>query len=297
MTEAVLVTGITGNVGSIVAKHLKAAKVPVRAGVRNLQKTQSTYGNEYQYAEFDFEKPQTYPQAFQNVNKVFLVRPPAIADPKKITPLVDFARAAGIKQITFLSLMGIERNPLPPHYKIEKYIKASGVPYTFLRPSFFMQNLDTTHLYDIRENNQIFIPAGKAKVSFIDTRDIGEAAAISLSQAGHINKAYTLTGGELLDYYQVAEIFSRVLGRSIEYTSPSPLKFRRVMLERGLEPQFVNVMVVLYLTTRMGMAKKITPDLTRLLGRKAGTVEQYIRDYAHCWNARRELVPSGPNSQ
>jgi uncharacterized protein YbjT (DUF2867 family) len=146
-----------------------------------------------------------------------------------------------------------------------------------------MQNLNSTHCEDIRDRDDIFIPAGKSKSSFIDTRDIGEAGAIVLADEVHKNKAYTLTGSEALDYYEVARIFSEVLGRNIKYTNPSPLKFKKVMLQRGMNKEFVNVMVALYFTTRMGMAKKVTYDLENLLGRRPITVKQFVKDYESCW--------------
>ena len=69
---------------------------------------------------------------------------------------------------------------------------ASGIPYTFIRFSFFMQNLSTTHAQDIKERNDLFIPSGKARISFIDTRDIGEIIGRCLVEKGHENKAYTI---------------------------------------------------------------------------------------------------------
>ena len=143
-----------------------------------------------------------------------------------------------------------------------------------------MQNLNTTHCYDIKERNDIFIPCGKAKISFIDTRDIGEAGAKVLMESGHENKGYTLTGGEAINYYEVAEIFSDILERKIKYTNPSPLKFRKVMIDRGIKKEFVNVMVALYMTTRMGMAKQVTNEFERLLGRKPTNVRKYVEDYS-----------------
>ncbi len=284
MNSTILITGITGNVGSDVANHLLKLKVPFKAGVRDIQKARKALGSEIEFVEFDFEAPETYDYALKDVNKIFLMRPPALADvEKQIKPFIDFAALKGIEQIVFLSLMGIEKNPIPPHYKIEKLILKSGISYTFLRPSFFMQNLNTTHCFDIKERNDIFIPCGKAKVSFIDTRDIGEVGAIALLEDKHKNKAYTLTGGEALDYYQVADSFTAILGRKITYSNPSPLKFRKTMIQRGIKKEFANVMVMLYITTRLGMAKSVTNDLEMILNRKPASIEQYIRDYYDCW--------------
>lgn len=284
MMGKILVTGFTGNVGSFVGKYLKEKGINFKAAVRNVEKAIERYGSDIEYVEFDFEKSSTFDKALEDVDKIFLMRPPAVSDATKyVKPFIEKAKEKGIKQIVFISLMGIEHNPLPPHYKIEKFIVESGIPYTFLRPSFFMQNLGTTHRFDIKENKDLFIPAGKSKSSFIDTRDIGEAAAKVLIEDNHLNKAYTLTGPEALDYYEVAEIFSKALGKKIIYSNPSPLRFRKVMITRGIDKTFANVMVGLYMSTKMGMAKKVTSELEKLLGRKPTSVEKYIQDYIDCW--------------
>ena len=284
MGNKVLVTGITGNVGYDVGKGLLKRSVKIKGAVRNPDKARETGLDGVEYVRFDFQDTSTYKEALKDVSKIFLMRPPQIADPKsQVKPFIEEAKKKGVEQIVFLSLMGIEKNPIPPHYKIEKYIRESEIPYTFLRPSFFMQNLNSTHCEDIRDRDDIFIPAGKSKSSFIDTRDIGEVGAIVLTEEEHKNKAYTLTGSEALDYYEVAKIFSEVLGRDIEYSNPSPLKFKKIMLQRGMDKDFVNVMVALYFTTRIGMAKRVTLDLEKLLKRKPTTVKQFIKDHVDCW--------------
>lgn len=138
----------------------------------------------------------------------------------------------------FLSLLGVEKNPIVPHHKIEKIIKKSGIPYTFLRPSFFMQNLISQHGEELRKEKEIYVPAGKGKTSFIDVRDIGTVTARILTENGHENKGYSLTGTEALDYYEVAEILSEELGETIKYVNPSVLQFRDKMLTKGIQKEF-----------------------------------------------------------
>ena len=105
-----------------------------------------------------------------------------------------------------------------------------------------MQNLNTTHREDILIRNELFIPVGKAKTSFIDTRYITEIAAISMTEERHINKAYTLTGHEAITYDEVASIMSDVLNRKVNYSNPGIFEFRRTLIQRGTPKEFANVM-------------------------------------------------------
>jgi uncharacterized protein YbjT (DUF2867 family) len=284
MPASYLVTGITGNVGEFVAEHLVRRGLAVRGAVTNVDKAKPKWEDRAELVRFDFHDAMTFDRALDGVKGIFLVRPPAITDPKPMLPFVQRAKELGVRHIVFLSLLGIERNPLPPHYRIEKYVKNSGIPYTFLRPSFFMQNLSTTHRDDIRDRNDIFIPAGKAPVSLVDTRDIGEAAATALvDPERYAGRGYTLTGPAALTYDEAAEIFTRVLGRRVTYSNPSAGEFRREMLRRGLPREFVNSMVALYFTTKLGLAKRVTTELETMLGRTPTSLEQYVRDYADCW--------------
>lgn len=117
------------------------------------------------------------------------------------------------------------------------------------------------------------------KTSFIDIRDIGEVAAKVLIEDGHQFKAYALTGSEALTYYEVAEIISKETNKNIIYTNPSVFTFRKRMMQKGLKNDFIMVMIGIYTTARLGLAKKITLDLEQLLGRKPTTLKQFTHDY------------------
>jgi uncharacterized protein YbjT (DUF2867 family) len=200
-----------------------------------------------------------------------------------MVPAIDAAKAAGVEQIVFLSLIGIEDNQRVPHYAVEQHLLTLGVPYTFLRCSFFMQNLSTTHRAEIRDKNEIYLPVGDGKTSFIDVRDIAAVAALALTTPGHGNKIYDLTGDEALDYYEVAKIFSEILQRPIVYRNPSTVGFLWRELRKGTPIAFAVVMTWLYSSTRKGMAAQITPDLQQLLGRPAITLRQFVTDYQDVW--------------
>lgn len=287
MANRILVTGATGNVGREVVRHLAAAGAPVVGAVLD-DADAARLANQQEAAvatvPFRFGAPETYAAAFAGVDRLFLMRPPQIADVRRyLFPVIDFAAEHDVAQIAFLSLLGAERNRMVPHYKVEQYLKAGAISYTFLRPSFYMQNLNTTHREEIRDDDVIAVPVGRAPTSFIDVRDIGAVAARVLTEEGHQDRAYALTGGEALDYYEVAEVFTQVLGRTIIYTNPSILAFLRRSLRRGVPLKFALVMVGLYTATRMGNADTVTDEVARLLGRAPITMRQYVEDYAGVW--------------
>ncbi len=272
--SSILITGASGNVGREVAKCLTQKNIPFLV---------TTHRQEEASAEkvyFDIEQAGTFLPVLEGVEKLFLIRPPQISDAKRyFLPLVQAAKQQGVKHIVFLSVLGVENIKFVPHAKIEQYIRESGIPYTFLRPSFFTQNIVNQHGDELRNDNTLYVPAGKGKTSFIDVRDIGEVAAKCLTEYGHRNHAYTLTGSEALTYYDVAKIFSEETGHTITYAHPTLWQFRKHMLAKGISSAYVNVMSVIYLTTMLGLAKQITPELATLLGRAPRTVREYAHDY------------------
>lgn len=128
--------------------------------------------------------------------------------------------------------MGADKNQLVPHAKIEALIQKSGIPYTFA-PGLFMQNLLNQHGEELINERTIFVPAGKGKTSFVNVADIGAAAAKVLTEAGHENKAYDLTGSEALNYYEVAELLSAEWNETIKYANPSVPAFWKKCPAKG----------------------------------------------------------------
>jgi len=282
MADKILVIGGTGNIGYPLIKYLNQQDIQIVAGTHNLQKAQAKFEglNNVEIKHFDFLDPSTFETAFDGVNKVFFVRPPQLAKPKQdMLPFLTFAKQKQIQQIVFVSLIGVEKNPMTPHHKIEQMILDLKIPYTFIRPSFFMQNLNTTHREDIQKNHDLFIPAGNARTSFIDTRDIGEVAGITLLNDKYLNQKLNITGPAALSYQEIAKIMTKILGTQITYSKPSLLKFRKIMLKRGIKKDFVNVMVMLYLITQLGNAKEVTDTVAKVLGHAPRTIQNYIYDY------------------
>jgi uncharacterized protein YbjT (DUF2867 family) len=298
MASNILVIGATGNVGREVLRLLSADDYPVSAAVRNPVKAQKKFDSNTRCVLFDFTNPDTFADAFAGINKLFLVRPPAIADINQITPALNAAKQAGVEEIVFLSIIGADKNRIVPHYAIERAIEQLNIPATFLRCSFFMQNLNTTHREDIRLRDRLFMPAGSGKTSFIDVRDIAAVAVKILTEEQDraneeliSNRAYVgvasrnenLTGAVALTYSEVATIFTTVLGRSIHYTNPSIPIFIWQMLRQGFPLKFVLVMVGIYTTARFGLAGLVTSDVWKLLDRPPILMQQYVKDYREYW--------------
>ncbi|HBV87737.1 MAG TPA: NAD(P)-dependent oxidoreductase [Desulfosporosinus sp.] len=281
--KKILVTGVTGNVGRYVCSSLLDMGEPVKAGLISMSAAKiAQVDSRAECVLFDFENQSTFSTALQNVDRVFLMRPPHLGKPEDLKPFITAMKNANIRLVSFLSLMGVEKNPIPPHHKIEKYLEKAGIPYAHIRPGFFMQNLTGAHLPEIRDKGEIFIPAGNSKCSFIDSKDIGYAAAVLLANPDkYRNTAHTLTGPESLDYFQIAKILTNVLGRKIVYQKPSIYAYRKHMLDiRRLDREYVNVTIMLYLMTRLGTAKRITEDYKKLTGRMPRTVEMFVKDNA-----------------
>ncbi len=281
----VLVTGASGNVGQYVTEALlKQGEQVVVAGT-NCEKLADIFTNKVPAVFLDFTNKDTYHKALENIDRVYLMRPPHLGKAEDMYPFIDAMKQFDIKLVSFLSLMGIESNPIPPHHKIEKYIEASGIPYAHIRPGFFMQNLSGIHSKEIREDNEIFVPAGNSKTSFIDAKDIGlSIATILTSPQKYKNTAHTITGAQSLTYDEVANILSKVTGRKINYKKPSYLAYRKHYIKnRGFTKTYVNITVALYFMTRIGTAKKVTNDFKTLTGKNPRTFEEFAKDNITCF--------------
>lgn len=203
--ESILVTGGDGNIGSEVIRQLSSKRDGLRivGGVHSIAKSKDKdKGLEHrELVEMDYDNPETVVEALKEINKLFLVTPthPKMVDFTK--NLVDGAKGGGVKQIVKLSHIRADAadesqiNITRLHRQAEKIIEESGIPFTFVRPNFFMQNF--INFYLGKNQSSIYLPAGDGKVSFVDVRDIAAVAikALTNNKDGiHSEKAYTVTG-------------------------------------------------------------------------------------------------------
>lgn len=273
MMPPIVVTTPTGNVGSSVVEELLAAGAPVRAALRPGQRVTVPTGTASELVEevrFDFTDATTWRPAFEGATTLFLVRPPALSNVKRdLLPSVAAARDAGIRHVVFLSLQGAEKNSFVPHHDVEAWLKESGMSWTFVRASFFMQNMSTTHVADIRDRDEIAVPAGRGRTAFVDAKDVAAVAAVALREPeNHRNVSWTPTGPEALTYEEVAVILSDVLGRPIRYTKPGLTRYvAHARRDLGMAWAFAFVTGAIYTAARLGQADGLTDDVRRVTGR------------------------------
>lgn len=282
----ILVTGASGNVGKYIAQYALKNDQKITVAGTHPEILAKMFGDRAKIAHFDFTDPSTFRDVLEDVDRVFIMRPPHLGKPEDLKPFIDSLKSkGGIKLVCFLSLIGVENNPVPPHHKIEKYIEQADLPYCHIRPSFFMQNISGVHAYEIKYFNRIVVPVKKALTSFIDAEDIGEMTAKILSEPElHQNKGYSITGSEAIDYWKVAKILSKELGREIIYTNPKPSFAKKYWITvRGLAKEYCTVMSMLYMMTRLGTAKKVTPVFEQVMGRKAQTFQQFVKKNIGSW--------------
>ena len=162
----IFVTGATGRVGSAIIEALGPT-----SDVRGTCRAHESRAGRTQWTTFAFEKPESFSAALDGVSAVFLMRPPQMTEATAFRPFLAEMKARGIRRIVLLSVAGADRNPLLPHHSIEKLIQRPEFDWTILRPSDFMQNLETAHANAIRYRSEIAVPAGKGRSAFVDVAD------------------------------------------------------------------------------------------------------------------------------
>jgi uncharacterized protein YbjT (DUF2867 family) len=275
----ILITGASGNVGKEVLKQITQTGFQVRAAFQSAGKA-ATAPSGIEIVTVDYNQPETLRAALKNVDRVFLVGPPAKNLPALERKAVDEIKQSGAPHIVKLSAMGGRAAIFTrQHADSEDYIKSEGVPYTFLRPNGFMQNFVNYNAGTINTQNAFYGCQGDGEVSHIDIRDIAAVAVKVLTQDGHQGKEYTLTGPRALTNAQIAGILSDDTGREINYVDLPADKFKQALLAAGIPEWNAAALVDLQQLYRNGGAGTVTSDVEQLLSRKPISFEQFSRDH------------------
>jgi len=277
----VLITGATGNVGMEVIASLNKInhQLALFAGVRD-----TNFSNEQlarfniKTINFDFTLIDTFAPALQNMDLLFLLRPPQISDVNKyFAPLIEIAKLSSVKHIVFLSVQGVQNSKIIPHHKIEKLIVNSNIPYTFLRPAYFMQNFTTTLRNDLVKHQIIYLPAAHAKFTIIDLVDVGNVTANILTEPQHhINKSYELTNTETLTFSQMAEKLSKAIGKKINFISPNLLQFFWRKRKEKVPTMLIFVMIMLHYFPRFQKTPSTTEWVNKITGQEPTSFDTFV---------------------
>lgn len=282
----VLVTGATGNVGSQVVELLLAAGTPVRAAASSVEAVTARFGDRVEPVALDFTDRTTWAEAYAGVHEMFLMRPPHLAKPRtQMLPSLEAARAAGVEHVVLLSLQGAERNAVVPHHALEVWLQESGLSWTFVRAAFFMQNLTTTHLTDVRDRDTLMMPAGGGATAFVDVNDVAAVAARGLLEPErHRKAAWTPTGPRALTYAEVAATLTDVLGRPIGYPRPGLVRYARHARQVLRMPWgMVAVTSAIYTVARLGRAAGLTDDVRLVTGHAPTSFREFAEREASVW--------------
>lgn len=283
--QKILITGATGTVGLEIIKAYRSLGLndePI-AGVRDVTKDRKKSRDcGLEFVEFDFTDLETYENAVLGCDTLLLMHPPQLANVKKyFKHLIDQAVAANVRHIVFLSVQSAPQNRFIPHHKIEKLIVKSRIPYTFLRPSYFMQNFTTTLRNDLVDRNQIYVPADNAKFTLIDVRDIGAVVAKVLAHTDkYRNQAYDLTSDEPLTFIQMAEKLGQGIGQRINYESPTLWDFFWHKRREGNSFRYILMMILWHYLPRFQKTSSLSPWVENITGEVPKTFEQFVHDYA-----------------
>ncbi len=286
----ILITGASGNVGREVVKQALAVGLKIRATFQSPAVAAKAPAG-LEGVIMDYAKPETIRAALHGVEKIFLVGPPVRDLPALEANFVKEVRAAGRKHIVKLSALGGRESMFPSgHRDSEENIEASGLPYTFLRPNGFMQNLVNYNAGTIRSQNAFYGCQGNGAVSIIDIRDIAAAAVIVLAATGHEGKSYALTGGESLTNEQIAEKISRVAGRKISYVDLPAAELKKGILSTGTSEWSADALIDLQRLYCEGKASLVTDDVERLTRHKPIAFDQFARDYAFAFQDEAKVA-------
>lgn len=290
MHTTILVTGATGTVGREVVKQLSMidGDIRVRAGVHSIIKGENLKRLPgVEIVEMDFEDKDSLHAAFTHADKVFLITPFDKDQVHMAKTLVDEAKKAGVKHIVKLSAMGADSEPGIQlgrwHREIEQYIEDSGISYTFLRPSSFMQNFVNYNAESIKHDGKIYMPTGTGKIGYIDVRDIAAVGVEALTGEGHEGQIYELTGPEAISNGEAAQILSEVTGKKVEFVDVPGDAARKSMTEHGTPEWMADAMMELYDVYKAGYSNQVFDSVQAVTDRKPHSFRQFAQDYKECF--------------
>ena len=289
-----LVAGATGNTGSAVASALLEQGRQVRALVRDEGKAAGLAEQGAELAIVDLDRPETLTEALlDGVSEVYFVTwngPTALEQSRAL--LGTITRSGTAPRIVRLSAYGTpESRIISELARCEADLKASGLPWTILKPTFFMQNLMMA-ASTVQEQGAVYFDWGAGKAGMIDVRDVADCAvAVLTGEAGAVDgETFVLTGPAAIGFTDVAAALSRVTGRTVDYVPVPHEAAREAMVAMGVPEWVAAGYAELGAGFEQGFADLTTDNVRRLSGHEPRGFEQFASDFAHVFTGAATAV-------
>ncbi|MEO8444163.1 MAG: SDR family oxidoreductase [Gammaproteobacteria bacterium] len=277
-----LLTGVTGKTGGEVARQLSAASVPFRALIRNPARAEALAALGADVVIGDVADREFLERALDGIERALLVMPNGEDQLMLENRFTFHAARAGVSHLVKLSSLESvpgSANPITRmHVASETFIRESGMAWTMIRPTFFMQTF-LGSAAAIRDKGIIAMPAGGGTIAPTDLRDVAAVIHRVLTEPGHENRSYDLTGPELLTLEQVAAQFSAVLAREVRYEDQPMAGFRTRLAGAKLAPWRIDAVCKEFEAIAAGVIDHTTETMAELLGRPPASLGQFIRDH------------------
>jgi uncharacterized protein YbjT (DUF2867 family) len=196
---------------------------------------------------------------------------------------VEAAEKSGVKHVVKLSVLDADSKKdmvlARWHQEAERIVEDSGIPYTHLRPKFFMQNHFNSSSATIKNQRTFFMAVDNAKISQIDVRDTAAVAVKVLTEPGHENKAYNLTGPEALTFHELAEIFSKAIEKKVTYVPITDDVARMGMKKMGMPDWLIEGLIELNAAFRAGYGSKVSSAVEEITGMRPRYFSQFVQDH------------------
>lgn len=285
----ILVTGGTGNVGGAVVKELLKRGAEVRVLARKQPEAGKLLAG-VEVAIGDLLDPVSVEQAMQGVDKLFLLN--AVVPDELTQALITYgiAKRVGLKHVTYLSVFKVDQFRDVPHFAsklaVENALREFGVPYTILRPGYYIQN--DANLKDALMGPGVYpMPIGTAGIAAADVQDIAEAAAVSLTKDGHDGQTYDVVASTTISGPGNAALWSKLLGKEIKYTGHNFDQWEQGMRSRmpGWTAFDLRMMFQGYFDRGFASTETEVARLTKLLGHAPRSYEDFATQTAAMWKA------------
>jgi len=280
VSGVVAVTGSTGIVGRRVAARLAAIGVPLRLLARDPARAPQHPGAEVRriggYGAGDDVRA-----ALEGADTFFLVPAEESADRVgQHRTAIEAAAAAGVRRIVYLSFVGAAPDAtftlVRDHWATEEIVRATGLAHTFTRMNLYMDFLPDM----VSPDGAIRGPAGDGRVAAILREDVAAGVAAVLGSEGHDGRTYDLTGPSAFSLAEAADLIARVTGRPVRYEDETDEEAYASRAGYGAPDWQVEAWVTTYHAIRDGSLAAVSPDLRRLTGRSATSLEGHLRSAA-----------------